>query len=220
MQVPRCRIIASRGFPRLQFTDLQPKLTAKLVAIGVEDSVWRVLGAELISTGEWLVTPKARSGAGLLPEVNPNAIPKADKTEVMKAIDHMVDVGHRETRGSIVDVAKNTAAFLMNVYAAALESKPEEQKKILGKDLGQICNHFRQKDGLKDRNVVICTGDILARLRPRKKYNEQQRYNLCPITEEDATFAVSAIGLLLNEFRWTYERAARASAVTAVVVNP
>lgn len=175
------------------------------MAIGVEDAVWRILGAERISTGEWLVTLKARGGAGLLPEVDVDAIPAASRAAVIGAVDHMVDAAHRETPGSIVDMARDTAALLMSVHAAESESEPEEQKKILEKDLGHICGYFRQKDGLKDSKVAIAIGDILARLHPRNKHNEKQRLNLRPITEEDATFAMSAIGLLLNGFGWTYD---------------
>ena len=216
------RSVPARGFGQVslhRFDALQPKVTASLVAIGVEDSVWRILGAERISTGEWLVTLKARGGAGLLPEINSDAIPETGRSEVIKAVNHMVDVAHRETPGSIVDVARNTAPLLMTVYAAALESAPEEQRRIMEKDLGQICGHFRRKEGLKDRNVAIFTGDILARLHPRNRHNEKHRHDLRPLTEEDASFAVSAIGLLLNEFEWTQEAAGTASSVNDTVAS-
>lgn len=187
------------------FTDLQPKPTVEFVAIGDEDSLWRLIGAERISTGEWLVTLKARGGAGLLPEVKADAIPASGRTEVMKAVDRVLDAAHRETPGSIVDVARNAAALLMTVYAAGLEADPEKQRKIRHKDLGQACSHFNGHLELKNMDVAISAGHILARLHPRNKHSEQQRYNLRPITEEDATFSVSAIGLLLNEFGWTQE---------------
>ena len=177
--------------------------SARLAAIGVEDSLWRILDAERISTGEWLVTLKARSGAGLLPEVDADKVPELGRVEVMKAVDHMVDVAHRETPGSIVDVARNTAALLMGVYAAG----PGTDAKIRHKDLGEVCAHFERHHELKKKEVAISTGRILARLHPRNKYNEQQRLNLRPITEEDATFAVSAFGLLLHEFYWTHKTA-------------
>ena len=176
---------------------------AKLAAIGVEDSLWRILNAERISTGEWLVTLKARGGAGLLPEVDADKVPELGRAGVVKAVDHMVDVAHRETPGSIVDVARNTAALLMAVYAADQETDAERRQKILRKDLGDICKHFRDHVVLKKLEVVTSAGHILARLHPRNKPNEQQRHDLRPVTEDDATFAVSAIGLLLNEFQWT-----------------
>ena len=191
--------------PLHHFMASKDKPTAKLVVLGERDSVWRILGAERISTGEWLVTLKARGGAGLLPEVDADAIPAASRATVTGTVDRMVDAAHRETPGSIVDMARSTTALLMSVHAAESESEPEERKKILEKDLGQICGYFRQKDGLKDSKVAIAIGDILARLHPRNKHNEKQRLNLRPIPEEDATFAVSAIGLLLNELRWTYD---------------
>ena len=176
---------------------------ARLVAIGVEDSLWRILNAERISTGEWLVTLKARGGAGLLPEVDDDKIPELGRAEIVKAVDHMVDVAHRETPGSIVDVARNTAALLLAVYAADQETDAEKQRQIPGQDLGDICKHFKNHETLKGKDVAISTGHILARLHPRNKPNEQHRRGLRLVTEDDATFAVSAIGLLLNEFHWT-----------------
>ena len=176
---------------------------ARLVAIGIEDSLWRILNAERISTGEWLVTLKARGGVGLLPEVDDDKIPELGRAEVVKAVDHMVDVAHRETPGSIVDVARNTAALLLAVYAADQETDAEKQQRILGQDLGDVCKHFRNHAALKKLEVVTSTGHILARLHPRNKPNEQHQRGLRLVTEDDATFAVSAIGLLLNEFQWT-----------------
>ncbi len=180
---------------------------AKLVAIGVEDSLWRILGSERITTGKWLVTLKARGGAGLLPEVNADAIPPDGRVGVVKAVDCMIDVAHRETPGSIVDVARNTAALLMAVYAAGLEMDLERQRVIRHMDLGDVCAYFKGHTELQRKEVVTSVGHILARLHPRNKHNELQRHSLRPITEEDATFAVSAIGLLLNEFGWTRETA-------------
>ena len=194
------------AFPRKQlhhFRWASSKPAAKLVAIGVEDSLWRILNAERISTGEWLVTLKARGGVGLLPEVDDDKIPEFGRAAVVKAVGHMVDVAHRETPGSIVDVARNTAALLLAVYAADQETDAEKQRRIMGQDLGDVCKHFRNHAALKKLEVVTSTGHILARLHPRNKPNEQHQRGLRLVTEDDATFAVSAIGLLLNEFQWT-----------------
>ena len=196
-----------------RFWAVPQRPSAKLVAIGAEDSLWRILNAERISTGEWLVTLKARGGAGLLPEVDDDKIPELGRAEVVKAVDHMVDVAHRETPGSIVDVARNTAALLLAVYAADQETDAEKQRRIMGQDLGDVCKHFRNHAVLKKLEVVTSAGHILARLHPRNKPNEQHQRRLRLVTEDDATFAVSAISLLLNEFRWTQETARVASSV-------
>ena len=134
--------------------------TAPLVAIGVEDSLWRILSTERISTGEWLVTLKARGGAGLLPDVDADKVPELGRVEVVKAVDHMVDVAHRETPGSIVDVARNTAALLMGVCAAGLETDANKQGEIRHKDLGKVCAHFEGHPTLKTQEVAISTGRI------------------------------------------------------------
>ena len=167
---------------------------------GLNDQATGTLTA---AAGEWLVTLKARGGAGLLPEVDADKVPELGRAGVVKAVDHMVDVAHRETPGSIVDVARNTAALLMAVYAADQETDAERRQKILRKDLGDICKHFRDHVVLKKLEVVTSAGHILARLHPRNKPNERHQYDLRPVTEDDAAFAVSAVGLLLNEFQWT-----------------
>ena len=191
-----------------------------LVAIGIEDCVWRILGAERISTGEWLVTLKARGGVGLLPEINAGAIPEAGRSDVIKAVDHMVDVAHRETPGSVVDVARNTACLLMAVYAAALEEEVEKQGEIRRKDVAKVRAYFEGHTKLKGMVVAISASRILERLHPRNKPGEQKKHNLRLITEEDATFAVGVIGLLLNELGWAQETARVASSVNDTASSP
>ncbi|MHB8345985.1 MAG: hypothetical protein ACYDHM_02180 [Acidiferrobacterales bacterium] len=197
---------AAPGLPQVplrHFTSIPQKPSAKLVAIGAEDSLWRILDAERISTGEWLVTLKARGALGILPEWDAEAIPELGRKQVVAALDRMVDVAHRETPGSIVDAARGVAQLLMGTYAAGLETDAAEQQRLLEKDLGKIVRHFETHSTLKDNVVVTSIGKILTRLHPRNKPNEQQRHDLRPITEEDGVFAINAIGLLLNEFGWT-----------------
>ncbi|MHB1285589.1 MAG: hypothetical protein ACYCYP_03340 [Leptospirales bacterium] len=186
------------------FESLEKLPKWKLVAIGTENSIWRILEAAYISTGEWLVTLKARSALGILPELDVDKIPEIERNRVVSALDHLVDVTYRETPGSIVEVARNTSALLMAVYAAEQKKDdPEGQKKVLEKDLGEISKHFEQDSSLKKKEIVIAIGKILARLHPRNKHNEQIRHNLQPVTEEDSNFSINAIGLLLNELGWT-----------------
>lgn len=201
---------AAPGLPEVSlrhFWSIPQRPSAKLVAIGAEDSVWRILDAERISTGEWLVTLKARGALGILPEVDANKIPELGRSQVVAALDRMVDVAHRETPGSIVDAARNVAQLLMGTYAAGIEADSASQSLLLEKDLAEVVRHFENHKDLKGNVVVTSIGKILARLHPRNKPNEQQRHGLRPITEEDGVFAVNAIGLLLNEFKWTRETA-------------
>ncbi|MHB8348668.1 MAG: hypothetical protein ACYDHM_16330, partial [Acidiferrobacterales bacterium] len=201
---------AAPGLPEVSlrhFMSIPQKPSAKLVAIGAEDSVWRILDAERISTGEWLVTLKARGAMGVLPELDVGKIPEDRREEVVRAVDRMVDVAHRETPGSIVDVARGVAQLLMGTYAAGKETDSTEQRRLLAMDLGEIVRHFENHKDLKGNVVTVSIGKILARLHPRNKSNEQHRLGLRPITEEDGVFAVNAIGLLLNEFKWTRDTA-------------
>lgn len=188
------------------FESLEKVPTWKLVAIGKENSIWRILEAAYISTGEWLVTLKARSTLGILPELDVDKIPDIEMDRVVSGLDHLVNVAYRESPGSIVDVARNISALLMAAYAAEQKKEnPEKQKKILEKDLGEIVKYFEQDSSLKNKEIVISIGKILARLHPRNKTNEQIRNKLPPVNEEASNFAINAIGLLLNELGWTHQ---------------
>ncbi|MGH8564027.1 MAG: hypothetical protein ACREXW_08005 [Gammaproteobacteria bacterium] len=56
------------------FDQLQCKPPQEMVAVGSGESLWRVLGAERITTGEYLVTLKARHASGVLPVLNSDAM--------------------------------------------------------------------------------------------------------------------------------------------------
>lgn len=186
------------------FEPLEKLPNSKMVGIGTENSIWRIIEAAYISTGEWLVTLKARSALGVLPELDADKLPELERNRVISALEHFVDVAYRETSGSILDVARTTCTLLMAVYAAELKKDvPAEQKRLMEKDLGEISKHFEQDSSLKKKEIVIAIGKILARLHPRNKHNEQIRHNLPPVTEEDSNFSINAIGLLLSELGWT-----------------
>lgn len=42
----------------------------------------------------------------------------------------------------------------------------------------------------------------LARLHVRNKPNEQEKYNTRPVTEDDAEFSITAVGLMRCEIGW------------------
>ena len=187
-----------------RFEPLEKIPNSKMVAIGTENSIWRIIEAAYISTMEWLVTLKARSALGVLPELDSDKLPEFERNRVISALEHFVDVAYRETPGSILDIARTTYPLLMAVYAAELRKDDSaEQKRLMEKDLGEMIKHFEQDSSLKKKEIVISIGKILARLHSRNKHNEQIRYNLPPVTEEDSNFSINAIGLLLNELGWT-----------------
>lgn len=78
------------------FDQLQCRPPQEMVAVGSSDSLWRVLGAERVTTGEFLVTLKARHTLGVLPVLNPDAIPDLGRGKVIETYEKLVDSAYRE----------------------------------------------------------------------------------------------------------------------------
>ena len=165
----------------------------QLVAIGSPDSIWRVVASDRISTGEFLVTLKSRNAFGVIPEVEEDKLPEIHKEKIVSELDRFVDAANRETPGSIVDVARRMAVVLISSYLSP-ESKDSN---IFKKDLGNLSGDLK-----KNKELSGAAAEVINKLHPRNKPNEQEKYSSRDISEEDAELAVSLIGFLLQEFGW------------------
>lgn len=167
--------------------------TKQLIAIGSEDSVWRVIATDRLSTGEFLVTLKSRNVFGVIPEVEEYELPEIHKEKIISELDYFVDAANRETPGSIVDAARRTAVVLISSHLSPENKEPN----IFQKDLGPLSAELKK---IKELSGVAA--EVINKLHPRNKPNEQERHKSRDISEEDAELAVSLIGLLLQEFDW------------------
>ncbi|MDA8163234.1 MAG: hypothetical protein M0022_10105 [Desulfobacteraceae bacterium] len=172
----------------------------KLVAIGASESLWRVLGAEQITTGEYLVTLKARHALGVLPELDPDAIPEVGREKAIETLKTLTDSAYRETPGSIVDRARDAAQWCLGTWWEKI--KPDDVPS-LHKDLGSLIKEIDNYKNKDKPEVILSAARIIARLHSRGKPNEQKKLSLRPLMEADSEFALAAVGLLLREFKWT-----------------
>lgn len=196
--VPVPREAGPCGRQLFTFDQLQGHPSQEMVAIGSSDSVWRILGAERIITGEYLVTLKARHALGVLPELNSDAVPEIGRQKAIETFEKLVDSANRETPGSIVDRARDATQWCLATWAA--EKFGDES--LLHKDLGHLIGCVDAKEQDKPQ-VILSASRIVARLHARGKPSEQERRSLRPLMEADAEFALAAVGLLLREFGWT-----------------
>jgi hypothetical protein len=169
---------------------------SSLVALGPRSacSLWRVVAVERIVTGEDLVTLRARSALGLLPELKRDAIPPDAVPKVVQVIDALVDAAHASGPASVVDRARDAGQWCLGVWLAAEENDP----RIRLEDLGALA----QKLDSNKKAVSAAAAKAIARLHSRGKPNEHERYSTRPLSEEDAEFALAAVGLLLREIGW------------------
>lgn len=171
----------------------------RTVMLGSTESVWRMLSVERISTGEWLVTLKARHALGVLPEIDQAKIPEAGRTKAIETIDTLINAAYRESPESIVDRARAAAQWCFATWAAA----KFKDGGLLTSELAPLADVVEKRSGMSKPDVSIWTARGLARLHSRAKPNEQERRDTRPVMEADAEYALAAMGLLLRELGWT-----------------
>lgn len=158
---------------------------------------WRIVGVEKITIGHVLLTLRANSLLGVVPDLANVITDKTGKVidvkPVQKALDALVDAFHRQQATPTVDVARETARVILRWWCG---------DKVSEMDLGEAV-----KEIPNNRYIAQWASNILARLHPRGKSAEQERQvskgsTLRSVTEEDAECAVNLVGLLLREIGW------------------
>ena len=163
-----------------------------LVLLGVDNrfTIWTIIGIEVISTGEELVTLKARSSLGVLPRLNINNIPEGFRTAVTQKLNAFRDDVYRAGPESVIDRAREAATQILLAHF--------ELKGPASKDLSELVNDL---NGEKQA-VIQSAGKIIARFHARGKTVEQQRRGTRAIREQDAELASQCLGVMLCDLGW------------------
>ena len=163
-----------------------------MVLLGVDDrfTVWKIIDIEAITTGEDLVTLKARSSLGVLPNVNVDKIPELFRAHIDESLNSFVDEVHRSAPISIIDRARDTASQILLAYYL-LKGKD-------AKDLSELAQKIEN-----DKFVIAANAaKIIARLHARAKPVERHRREMRSIREQDAELVVQCVGIILCEIGW------------------
>ncbi len=178
------------------FRELEGRAPSALIALGNADAytIWRVVDIERIVTGEDLLTLRARATFGVLPELNSDAVPEEGRAKVLENIERLSNAAYRAGPEDIVESARAVVQWCLGVYVANRDGEPKHRQR----DLGELSIL------LQDKKILQSLIPIFARLHSRAKPNEQERYESRPILEDDAEFALTAVGLMLREIGWTY----------------
>lgn len=186
------------------YRKLRPSLSGEdfqdLVILGANSgySVWAVVGIETISSGEDLVTLRARQSLGALPDIYWEKIPSDHRRKVEEAIKTLADDYRRAGPVSVIDRAREAATAILSAY---LQGKGVSAAK--GKDLGNLVNLLVNDAGKHEQRILACAAEIPQRLHSRGKHAEKENRNdLRPIREQDAELAVQCIGVMLCDLRW------------------
>jgi hypothetical protein len=184
------------GFDSNFMAGIRGSVGDSLIALGTRDAftLWRVVDIERIVTGEDLLTLRARGSLGLLPELNEASVPPDARGKVMETLSKLSEAAYRAGPESIVDRARDVAQWTIGCWLGA----QNRDAKLRLVDLWELAGKVSEAESA----VVRSVGRSLARLHARNKPNVQAEQNTRPVTEDDAEYALAAVGMLLREVGW------------------
>lgn len=189
--------------PTASYESWQPsnneKIDGSIIQIGTGgfETKWRIVGLEKIYIGHILLTLRANSLLGVIPELSDTITDKdgniVDVKPVQTALGSLVDAFHRQQATPTVDVARETARVILTHWIGQSANT---------KDLGKVINEIP-----KHKDMAKWAASIINRLHPRGKSAEQENQatngvTLRPVAMEDTEASVHLVGMLLREIGW------------------
>jgi hypothetical protein len=172
-----------------------PRALGKTLALGHGDAVsaWRLLEIEHVITEDIMVTLKAQSAYGIVPQLDLSALNEQHRRSITSAIERVLDAAFRESAISVIDHCRNAAAVVLARWMVQRGADP----KLLAKDLADLVKSIAGAPF--NKLMARDAAEVIRRLHPRGKANEQESKDLRVPTPDDAEFALHALGLILRE---------------------
>ena len=157
---------------------------------------WKILAIETQFDGKALITIKALSSFGTMPELITNQLPTLVKTKLIKAVENVEAVANRLGPIETVDACRSALSLVFGALAddLTLDLGAGITKRIKS-------NQERNKKG-NGQNLVTHSADIVRRLHSRSKPNEEVRLNTRSVSDEDANLALKCLWFVLVELGW------------------
>ena len=162
------------------------------VVLGTDagESYWLVVFVEKTFDCQYL-TLKSKTYFGVLPEVNRDAIPDANRQDILHALEAVVEAAPIQAPQPVIDACRNAVCHM--ITAKFPESNPTGEK-----DLGPIVRWLNDNK----HQTKADAADIINRLHSRAKANAAALHGTRPVSQQDANLAVDAIAFLLQDFGW------------------
>lgn len=169
-----------------------------LFALGVRDSytLWTLLSVERLSTGEDLLTLRARSSLGAMPSLDEAAIPSDGVDDIRRQIDRVSDAEHRQGPEAIIDACRYAAPAAIGLWLADREGDARFRAVDLNEHIKRL-----ERDA-SPMALLINAAKVIARLHARLKPNEEFSRGARRLTEADAEAALASMSLVLRELGW------------------
>jgi hypothetical protein len=159
-------------------------------------SAWRIVQTEMLANGCVMVTLKALTAFGIVPEIDFSKVSSEFKVPVTQAMSRVLESAFRESPISVIDHCRNAITVLLSRWLV----QQGHDRSILGKDLGDVAKIVGAQP--YEKTCVGNLAQVVARLHVRGKGNEQHVRNLRIPVEEDADTAIHVLGFVLREIEW------------------
>jgi hypothetical protein len=159
-------------------------------------SAWRILQTELLYSGAVMVTLKALSAYGILPQIDVEKIDEKFRPAVTQAVNRVLDSAFKESPGSVVDNCRDAMQAILSSWLAQNGTADA----IVAKELAQVAGTIETTP--YDKICVGNLGKVCAKLHSRNKTNAQRKHGYRPIVEEDAELAIQAVAFVLRDLEW------------------
>lgn len=159
-------------------------------------SAWLIVQTEMLASQAVMVTLKAKTAFGLLPEIDETQVPQEYRTDVAKVIDATLDAAFRAPAASVIDHCRDAMQVILSRWLA----KRNGTATVLALDLGKVALAF-DKQGAN----LLCVNrlaDVVAKLHARAKTNQQVEHGGRPPSEEDAELALQCLGFAIRDIGW------------------
>ncbi len=185
----------------LTVADLGTNFSKMQVRLGLKslNTAWSVVQAEPITTGEILVTLKAISYLGVLPDLNESRIPESHRKHILEKMNKLAQDFHVATPNAIVELARDAGSAIMSAVVA--QNNLSDKPKDLSESAKLFSDHCFSEKKVGRYNVGHCA-KVLANLHNQNKSVEQLKNDHRPIDEGDSEVAVRCLSQMVRDLGW------------------
>ena len=182
-------VVANKSYKAVE-CKVRPSGTA-ILGDNDAQSHWIVVFSEKVGLDAHYLTLKSKTYFGVLPEVNRDAIPEANRQDILQALDAVAEAAPIQAPQPVIDACRNAACHMIS--AQFPKSNPTGEK-----DLGPMVRWLSDNT----HQTKADAADIVNRLHSRAKANAAAQHGTRPVSRQDANLAVDAIAFLLQDFGW------------------
>ena len=167
-------------------------------------SYWTVVFSEKAGLDAHYLTLKSKTYFGVLPDVNRDAIPEANRQDILGALEAVVEAAPIQAPQPVIDACRNAACHMISTQFPESNSTGK-------KDLGELVTWLLSEGKFKSCTdaagalvylLEASSSHLINRLHTRAKANAAAQHGTRPVSQQDANLAVDAIAFLLQDFGW------------------